>query len=279
MPITVDGHFVAMLSPEQSAALEKQQHQRKLTAANLELGPFVKNPASIANSPSGRAHAVVTSLYQTTEGLMRALPAAASVRDDSLSPAGLQAERTSRVEYLIEAVKVRVENSMRSIEDALRVADTAAAKHRPTFDPENFAQVTRTDQAWNNSIKPQLEAGKSWDQIIPTLDYDGLLAAKRFAPAHEAGTRGRRDQEQVPSVLAGMEALIEARIIGAAPSENARAAFVEARETAKYAAAARTIADLLLSVDGIRNLSTVSIAAKRVAFQVGAQSLPVSPAA
>lgn len=106
-----------------------------------------------------------------------------------------------------------------AFETLAKQAAAAAEPHRLKVDSENLAQITRTDQAWRNSIVPQLEAGKAWDQIVESLDADGILAVKRFAPTHEVAKRSQLQQHEVPGVLAGIARLLAKREVAVAPEE------------------------------------------------------------
>jgi len=242
--------------------------------AHQSLGSFTSNPTSVSNTASGRASAVVTGLYETSVGLSRAIPTIEKFADPNLSDEGLAEARAGLQLALKSAVRERVEHLTTHLDDAVRAAEAAAAPYRPVLDAESVAQLTRTDQAWNNSIRPQLEAGKNWDDIIPTLDVDALLAVQRFAPTHEAGKRTRFDQNEVPSVLAGVQRMIESRLADAVPSEEGRAALREAREVSKFAETATANMRTLLSVDGPNDLISATLSVKRATFDVGAQSVP-----
>jgi hypothetical protein len=117
-------------------------------------------------------------------------------------------------------------------ERALNAADKAADEFRPHLDVESTSQLMRTDQAWNNTIRPALEQGKKWEEIIPTVDADGLLAIERFAEGHESRIRDRFTQWEVPSVLAGIKNMIAKRVVEVAPS-GAREALAEHHDVSR----------------------------------------------
>lgn len=252
---------------------------RNFIESHSALGRFTDNPPAVSNTPSGRAKAVVTGLYETSEGLSRALPAIATFEDPKLSAEGLAEARATRQLALQSAVAERVEHLTVHLAEAVRTAEAAAAPHRPIFNPEDVAQLTRTDQAWNNSIKPQLDAGRGWDEIIGTLDVDGLLAVQRFAATHEASKRSRFEQGEVPSVLVGIARMSDARLAEAAPSEEGRDALREAHDVNRLAETAQSNMQTLLGVSGQRDLIDATMAVKRATFAVGAQPVPVEPAA
>lgn len=148
-------------------------------------------------------------------------------------------------------------------------ADAAAEKYRPKLDPESATQLVRTDQAWNNHVKPMLDSGKTWDEIIPTLDTDGILAARRFAGGYESNKRDRFSQHEVPSVLAGIQAMSTRRVVDIAPPEG-REALREAQDTAKALDYTRNVARIVDETDS-RNAGTITIGLTRGAYQAGVQ--------
>ncbi|MET4611060.1 hypothetical protein ABIC28_002041 [Rhodococcus sp. PvR044] len=82
-----------------------------------------------------------------------------------------------------------------------RETQRQAAKARPQFDPNNSADLVRTEQAWRNVVLPQLEKGRSLKAALRNADADAVLGAERFAPAWmQANLPG-----QNASGLAGMQ--------------------------------------------------------------------------
>lgn len=161
---------------------------------------------------------------------------------------------------------------VRVAERALADAEAIAERYRPKLDLESATQLVRTDQAWNNTIRPMLEAGKGWDQIIPTLDSDGLLAAQRFAPGYESRIRDQFKQHEVPGVLAGIKAASERRVVDIASPEG-REALRESQDASTSLRFIQSIAGWVASAD-VRNAATVSIGLTRGAYALGVQ-LPV----
>ncbi|GAA2947643.1 hypothetical protein GCM10010458_36550 [Microbacterium luteolum] len=154
-------------------------------------------------------------------------------------------------------------------ETAHQEADAAAEKYRPKLNPESATQLVRTDQAWNNHVLPMLNSGKTWDEIIPTLDVDGILAAQRFAGGYESNKRDRFHQHEVPSVLDGIQAMTARRVVDIAPPE-AREALREAQDTATTLDYTRNVARIVNETDP-RNAAAISIGLTRGAYQAGVQ--------
>jgi hypothetical protein len=285
-PYTVDGTFTALLSESEKAALEQQRVSRLLGEASFHLGRYTGNPAAVANDHAGRAKAVVTGLYETTLGVARALDQASKFSDPDLSPEGLAEARSERRKAVFEAVNGRIESLAPHLDAAYRGANATADPYRPKFNPDDVAQAVRTDQAWARAVQPQLDQGKGWDQIIPTLDHDGLLAVERFAPGHEVAKRGRFEQHEVPSSLEGIKRMSERRVLESAPEGPAREALKGFDDVRKYRDAALASIAALNGVSEAGTsapsrinemVTTAQIHVKRAAFEVGAQ--PTSPAA
>jgi len=180
--------------------------------------------------------------------------------------------RQSLSQHLSERLAQQFDNPLngyvRAAERAHEQAAAEADKHRPKYDPESTAQSIRTDQAWNNHIRPMLEAGKEWADIIPTLDQDGLLAVERFAPGYEARIRDRHHQHEVPAALKAIRDASE-RHLPNVVSEAGRVALREAQDTANALQYVRDVAGWLKDATAL-NAASVSIGLKRGAHEVGA---------
>lgn len=200
------------------------QHLINRAAAEFSL----QVPARLTQSRSGLtarsiAHAVFVVGKQHTANLK----AASSYTHPDVAPHLLPELRMELIKALQSKMRNLFDNALdgfkREGERALDAADKAADVFRPHLDGESPAQLLRTDQAWNNTIRPALEQGKTWEEIIPTVDADGLLAIERFAEGHESRTRDRFHQNEVPSSLAGIRSMTARRVIEVAPAEGREA--------------------------------------------------------
>jgi hypothetical protein len=236
-----------------------------------------------------RARSVVSSLYATGAGLATALDWAQHVDDPNLSPEGIDAAKTDRLKGVAAALKTRTGALTPHLKSAVSDAQKAAEPHFPKLNEADVAQGNRISSAWQLAILPQLEKGKSWDAIISTLDHDGLLAVKRFAPTHEAAQRNALKQHEVPGILAGIERMSEQRAIDSAPEGPARDAMEQLRAVRAHNDAATTA---LNAIGGIANSAEAgdmygsrravvpaSIAIKRAAHDVGADPATVASSA
>lgn len=234
----------------------------------------VTRAQTLTTSRSGlRARSAAHAAFQTGQRHLQALTAATKYEHPEIAPDVLPEVRSELVKQIKAATLAAFTDPLtgyvRHAERALDEAEAAAAKYRPKFDPENAAQAIRTDQAWNNTIRPMLDDGKGWDEIIPTLDADGLVAVDRFAPAHEARVRDRFHQHEVPAAVDGIRNMSDRRNVDIAPPEG-REALREALDAAEAVNYTRTVAGWLQDADA-RNATSVSIALTRSAYQAGVQ--------
>ncbi|MCK0516974.1 hypothetical protein [Williamsia sp. DF01-3] len=90
----------------------------------------------------------------------------------------LEAETKVRAEYdpRLDALKAEAREVATS-------AATAGAKHRPTLDRSDTAQVANVRMEWDNRVLPLLQADKSLRSILAEGDIHTVLAAEQYAPA------------------------------------------------------------------------------------------------
>lgn len=228
---------------------------------------------------STRARQTVADLLAISETLGREFTGIRTHNDPNLSPEGLQAARDAMKDALRSRVTQTARSAVEVVQTALTEAEKAAAPYRPSYDPTDVAQLTRTEQAWRMSVQPQLDAGKEWPQIIATLDQDGLLAVQRFAPSYESVKRDRFSQNEVPAVIANLQRLTDARVVETAPEGPAREAMRELVDVRRLSEAAVNSAAVLSRLESERDVVGVSVAVKREAFAAGANPTAMAEAA
>lgn len=250
--------------------------------AHRSLGSYTPPVANILGGTpaSKRARSVVSALLSTSAGLNAALAEARRYEDPNLSPEGLTEERAARGKTLAAAIQRRITTFSEPLTHALTDAEKAADAFRPKLDPTDIAQGNRIATAWQLTVKPLLDVGKAWDDIISTLDHDGLLAVQRFAPAHEAGKRDKFTQHEVPAVLEGIARMTDKRVIASAPEGPAREALQEYETVRRtHEAAQNSIAALTMIAKSTaegndyrlkEDLPLATMAVRREAFAVGA---------
>jgi len=243
------------------------QHFITKASANFPQGGA---PTLSATRAGLRARSAAHAAYQSAVQHLTNITAAAEYDDPELAPDMKPELRASLTEHLRQRTLRQLAALIQVAETSNADATAAADRYRPKLDPESAAQMMRTDQAWNNHIKPMLEEGRGWDQIIPTLDTDGLLAAQRFAPGYESRTRDRFHQDQVPSVLAGIQAASERRLIDLV-DPDARTTLMEAQVTAQALQYTREAAGRIEQADS-RSAAVTGIHLKRGAFETGVQN-------
>lgn len=222
--------------------------------------------------PGLRARSASHAAFKAAEQHVQNVTALRTFTDPNLNDAAVTELRGELHKSLRQRTSAQFSDPLsgyvRTAERAAAAAAEAADRVRPKLDPESSAQALRTDQAWRNHIEPMLEAGKRWDQIIPTLDNDGLLAVERFAPGREARIRDAFHQHEVPAELAEIRAAAARRAIEVAPPE-ARELLMEERDAQTALEFVRTVSSW---IENESDPVAVSIGLKNTAFRVGAQN-------
>lgn len=108
--------------------------------------------------------------------------------DPRLTFEAQQAARTQHTRTWNADLEKKAQDAVARLDKLRTSVEARANALRPTLDRENPLQVTRTGQAWQFTIQPQLANGSRWETIIPNLDEDGLLALAKFGPGHIAAT-------------------------------------------------------------------------------------------
>lgn len=104
-------------------------------------------------------------------------------QDNTLTADALQDARESIRDQARTAALEQTSRIAGELADLSTTLSTEADTHRPHLDPDNVPELTRTTDAWQNNILPQLHAGRTWGDILPHITRDEALAIERFAPA------------------------------------------------------------------------------------------------
>lgn len=238
----------------------------------LTLFPMAGAPLLTTSRPGLRARAAAHAAFKAAEQHVSNLTALRRFEDPDLNEEAALELRGELQKGLRTQTAGQFNDTangyLTAAEAAAADAEKAAASVRIKFDPESPAQALRTDQAWRNTVEPMLAQGKRWDQIVPHLDADGLLAVERFAPGREARIRDFTQQHEIPGELSALREACERQAI--------RIAAPEAREVLREAQDAQAALEFVRSVDNwINNESdpvTISIGLKNVGFRTGAQN-------
>lgn len=226
-----------------------------------------------------RARDEMARLLTFSTGLPAEFDQIDAFRDEKLTPETLDAAKIAMREATVSRIAQTVRAANETASTALAAADKAAEPYRPKFDPESVAQATRTAQAWEMIVRPQLDAGKEWPEVIATLDADGLLAVERFAPSIESAKRDRFTQHEVPAVLEGIRELTDRRVIHTAPEGPARDAMRELVDVRQLHSSIMRSTTALSAVQGKRDVVGASVAVKRAATDAGATPAAMQAAA
>ncbi|MCF8611845.1 hypothetical protein L5G28_16995 [Gordonia sp. HY285] len=83
-------------------------------------------------------------------------------------------------------------------------SDQTWAAHglRPQLDADSPAALIRSEQAWNNVVRPLLDTGVSLSEALAGAGVDAALGAERFAAVHVAITLPDRSIDTARSIVA-----------------------------------------------------------------------------
>lgn len=195
-----------------------------------------------------------------------AMQSAETFTDQRLTADAQQTERTTRQQSVSVALAEKAQTTIDAITRYARRASTRAATARPRLDTTDAAQLTRTAQAWQFTVVPQLDAGRPWTDIIPTLDEDGLLAIERFAPSWFAANRNpfERDAE-LQVTLDGARA----RYVDVVTDLDARAALRTERVVNEILNEATNLATAVIQARNSTQLATAALVSVNAAHRLG----------
>lgn len=218
--------------------------------------------------PAAKARSVLSSASEIAASYADNVPNILGYIDFDLTPRAQSEFRDNLMAVQHDSVSAAFNTLRGYLNDATTEAGKAAAPYKPVLNLNDAVQVARTDQAWNNVIRPQLDAGKSLEDMIHVADPDQLLAIQRFAPALVASSEPTLTQYRVPEILANLQTLSVQRVVDSATG-NAKAALDEEVTTRAYAEAARTG---MTQVEQARpkDVMQASIGLKRAAHSAGA---------
>lgn len=205
-----------------------------------------------------------TKLSATLEALKRGYNDVVVIDDPSLTFEGKQRKRDElRTEAKREAVAKATEIYSR-FDARARDAFQAAEQHRPVFDQNNLAQLTRTRDAWEMNILPQLQSGRDWSFIMQHINRDDALAIERFAPSYV------KSHAKMPvdaaETLSQIQAGLWIRHAKFAETEEGREAILNADREAIRANAAATIRNEIERSRSVADLTTASITLQHSIF-------------
>lgn len=193
-------------------------------------------------------------MWGVVEGFAGAMRTAASFEDNRLTREARDQQRVRLRDAAREAAVTAATAIWQEAHEAALRAEDAAAPHRPHLQPDDVAQLARSADAWQFNILPQLEAGKQWGQIIPTIGHDDAIAIERFAPSYlRAHTKMPHEVDaQLNLIAAG----VQQRHADIATTPEGREAI---RAAARAAHTARTVSSVAGEVSRARDASTLTL--------------------
>ncbi len=230
--------------------------------------PLKGHPVLTNSGPAAKAKTVLASVAEHAASYADNVPNIQGYVDPDLTPQAQSEFRDNLLAAHHDDLSSRFAGLRTHLDNADAEAAAAAAPHKPVLNPNDQAQLARTDQAWNNVIRPQLDKGKSLEDMISVADDDGLLAIQRFAPSLVASDTPTGQQYKVPGILANLKALSDRRVVEKATGD-AKAALDEEVATRNLSGAAR---QGMAAVENAapRDVRTAALGVKRSAYAAGA---------
>lgn len=161
-------------------------------------------------------------------------------QDSDLTAEALLRQRRERFDAVRAAAIHDIAEVQAEIETVAEKAAAVAAPLRPVFHPDDVAELTRSADAWQFGILPQLNGGRHWGEVIESISsLDEAVAIERFAGPYVRSTNKPREAEQI---LADIAAGVHARHADLAPSSEARATILAANDAAALVNAVDSVA-------------------------------------
>lgn len=230
--------------------------------------PLKGYPVLTDSGPAAKAKSVLASVHEHATSYADNVPNILGYVDPDLTPQAQSKFRDDLLATHHDDLSARFDGLRSHLDAADAEAAAAAAPYKPVLDPNDQAQLARTDQAWNNVIRPQLDKGKSLEDMISVADDDGLLGIQRFAPSLVASETPTAQQYRVPGILANLKALSDRRVVDKATGD-AKAALDEEAATRSASAAGRQGMDAVESARP-RDVQVAAMSVKRTAYAAGA---------
>jgi hypothetical protein len=145
----------------------------------------IDQPLSVAYIvESTKARALLVDLLNVAAASPGILTAGETFADRRLTEVALKQERQAQVAASVTDMATKAEVLLNQIGALAEKATKRADQVRPALNPNDANQLTRTAQAWQFNVLPQLTSSHpDWAGILDGLDLDGLFGVQRFAPA------------------------------------------------------------------------------------------------
>lgn len=195
--------------------------------------------------------------------LRAALAAADAFADPNLTSQARDDARHTMRETAKANARAALQQIATTTADAANRAQAIAEPFRPKLNPDNQAQILRTEQAWRMNVLPQLEAGKPWSTITKNLDEDSALGVERFARSWLVANREPLSNIDIEysNVVAG----IRSRHAEIVANPDARAAILAEDHAAELFHAVNNVASHTAHARTVSDLTMASIALQQVA--------------
>lgn len=243
----------------------------RLTAT--QNGWTIDQPLSVAYTvESKKARALLVDLLNLAAASPGTLAAGENFNDRRLTADAIKEERLAQVAASIKDMGAKAEVLLNQIGSLAEKANKRADLVRPALNPNDANQLTRTAQAWQFNVLPQLSTGTNpnWASILDGLDLDGLFGVQRFAPAWiKANTKDPMAvAENIDNALDG----VPPRITNAVTDVNVRSALVNAQDASDYLTAGINLARGVITARTSRDATLLGMSVQNTAYKIGALS-------
>jgi hypothetical protein len=217
------------------------------------------------------AREAATYAARLAQNVQTRIAAHRALTDPDLTPEGLDKRRAELSEASLASARRKAAALLKAASDGRAFVDSQVEGVRPKFDPNDVAQLVRTQQAWDNTIKPQLADGKSLSDIAASADMDGVMALLRFGPQQVNLTKDvDRD-----TMAQNLRTSIDQRLAAIHPDESARRFFSDAAEARAFEDTVSLVANGLDHVRTPADLVGITIGVKQALVPRGA--MPTTP--
>ena len=233
-------------------------------------------PTAQTGKESLRARELLVNLMNLATSAAGRMTSAEMYNDIRFTQDALNVARTRYVAQATEDISTEADSILTQITVLADKAESKAATVIPTLNPEDAAQLTRTAQAWEFNILPQLGSNPNWNNILTGLGVDGLLAIQRFAPTWiKANSAPTTDiEEAISLVLDGVEDALPTVLT----DPTANAIIANMNDANEYLNDARIIAPQLTNMKRSQDISVIGISVQNIAYSIGALGELIHPA-
>lgn len=237
---------------------------------------------TITSGPAGaeslKARGLVIDLLNVLTAAPGQVQESEQYTDPRLNAKALGDERKTRTKTTFADLSTQAAGIVSQLATLEAKASARADRVIPSIDLNDAAQLTRTAQAWEYVILPQLkhDVKPDWATIIASLDADGLLALQRFAPSWIKADNSNNPTQGEAEIQAVMDG-VRASIANALADPTERTIVTNADDCTTYLTIARQLAAGLSSAANSRDMILLTGQVQTAAFRIGANGELIYP--